>query len=196
MSIFDFFRRKANSRKQTEEKTSAEQTEFAQEVLKIISPTVEKFGFVHHSTQIKEYSAKIIWRKKNQYVEVTSTNYPTDYPYYYNIVLGEGSSDNFFESDWNSVAVWALARVLEPTADVNSYDFPLGESIEKSICEANQDLIKYGESFLAGDLAVFSQARKLINEKREPYKIHAPDENGIYITTVEPKSAEQKEKYS
>ena len=204
MSIFDFFRRKTNSGKPVEEKVllkqeesaSIEQMEFAQEVLKVISSTVEKFNFILYSTQIKKYSTKIIWKKNNQYVEVTSTNYPTDYPYYYNIVLGEGDSDNFFESDWNSVAIWALARVIDPTADINSYDFPFGEKVTESINEANEHLLKYGQSFLSSDLTIFIQARKLINQKREPYKISTPDENGIYITTVEPKSAEQKEKYS
>jgi hypothetical protein len=196
MSIFNFFRRKTNPGKKTEEKASIEQMEFAEEVLKVIAPTIEKFNFVLYSTQIKKYSTKIIWRKENQYVKVTSTNYPTDYPYYYNIVLGEGNSDNFFESDWNSVAVWALVRVIEPTANINSYDFPFGEKVIESISDANKHLLKYGRSFLSSDLTIFNQARKLINEKREPYKIHAPDENGIYIETVEPKSAEQKEKYS
>ena len=198
MGLFDFFKHKQKPKpyKMEMEKPSIEQTAFTDNVLEIISPTVEKFGFKLDKTEIKTYWTTIVWRKENQYVEVKGTNYPTDYPYYYNIVLGAGSSDNFLESDWNSVAIWALARIIEPSANINSYEFPFGDSIKFSLTAANKHLLKYGETFLGGDLTIFEQARKLINEKREPYKIHSPDSNGKYKTTVDPKSAEQKKKFS
>jgi hypothetical protein len=57
-------------------------------------------------------------------------------------------------------------------------------------------LIKYGVSFLNGDLTLFLETRSDQNKNREPYKIHTPDKNGKYITTDEPTSADQKKKYS
>ena len=41
-----------------------------------------------------------------------------------------------------------------------------------------------------------SVAKAATVKSREPYKIHSPDENGNYKTTDEPKSVEQKKKYS
>lgn len=198
MGLLDFFRRKPKSElpKMETQKPSSEQGTFAELVLEIISPTVEHFGFKLFSKEVKTYSTTIVWRKDNQYIKVNSTNYPTDYPCYYNIVLGEGSSDDFFEYDWNSVAVWALAKVIEPTADINSYEFPLGDKVKYSLNASNKHLLKYGQTFLLGDLTVFYEARKRINENREPYKIYKPNQDGKYNTNDEPMSVEQKKKYS
>jgi hypothetical protein len=64
------------------------------------------------------------------------------------------------------------------------------------LANANTELEKYGETFLKSDLTLFYETRKNQNKDREPYKIHSPDITGNYRTTDEPKSAEQKRKYS
>ncbi|HTI61021.1 hypothetical protein [Mucilaginibacter sp.] len=199
MGIFDLFKR--NKKTIRNERSSSEQVAFAESVLLIISPTIEKFGFKRVEKTIKEYSTTITFRKRDQYIKVENSSYPTDYPYYYFIVLGEGSSDDFFEYDWNSVSLAALANIVDPTSDEISYWFPLGDSkfaetIKESIEKANQDILKYGATFLDGDLSMFYQARKKANEGREPYKISKMDENGAYQTTLDPESAAQKKKYS
>ena len=177
------------------EKPSIEQEKFTEVILKIISPEVERFDFKLHKKEVKTYSTTIVWKKKNQYVKVNSTSYPPD-GLYYNIILGEGDSDDFFEYDWNSVAIWALAQIISPKSKVISYDFPFDDGIEPSVKNANKDLLLYGETFLKGDLTVFYEARKKINKKRKPYKIHKLDETGKYSTEDEPTSAEKKKKYS
>jgi hypothetical protein len=198
VGLLDFFKRSKKSKIETvkTEEPSPEQALFADTVLEIISPTVENFGFVRYKTEVKTYSTNIIYRKGRQYIEINSSNYPTDYPYYYNIVLGEGDSDDFFEYDWNSIAIWAMARITHPTVNISSYDFPYGDSFKESIEMANSDLLKYADTFLNGDLTIFHQARKFINQNREPYKIHTPDKEGNYTTTDEAKSVKQKNKYS
>lgn len=198
MGLFDFFK-KGKSKpdmQDRKERPSEHELAFAQTVLNIIGPTIEKHGFELHRKEIKQYSTTIIWRKKKQYVKVNSTTYPTDYPYYYNIVLGEGDSDDVFEYDWNSVAIWALARVTNHNTDVASYDFPYNEKVKPSVEKAHEHLLAHAQTFLEGDLTTFYAARKMINKDREPYKIHSPDKDGNYQTTFEPKSMEQKKKYS
>ena len=177
------------------EKSSPEQERFAEFVIKIISPTVEQFEFELHKNEVENYSTTIVWRRGSQYVKIESTTYPPD-GLYYNIVLGEGDSDDFFEYDWNSVAIWALAQITAPKAKVVSYDFPFGDNVKNSVKNANKDLLLYGETFLKGDLTVFYEARKKINKKRQPYKIHKPNKNGVYETENEPISVEKKKKYS
>lgn len=198
MKLFDLFKknRKSKIEKQDRNETPSDhELSFAQAILGIIGPAVEEYGFELYSKKIKKYSTTIIWRKDKQYIKVNSTTYPLD-GYYYNVILGEGSSDDFFEYDWNSVAIWALARVIKPDTDVVSYDFPYNDNIKPSIQIALKHLLTYGQTFLEGDLTTFQAARKMINENREPYKIHSPDKNGEYKTTDEPISVEQKKKYS
>jgi len=199
MGIFDFFKR--NKKAAKDEKPSSEQVAFAEHVLLIISQTGERFGFKRVRKEIKRYSTTITFRKRNQYLKVENSSYPTDYPYYYSIVLGEGDSDDFFEYDWNSVSLAALVNIVSPKSNEISYRFPIGDpkfadTIKGSLENANQDLVKYGATFLNGDLSIFHQARKKINEEREPYKISVIDQNGTRQTTYDPKSAEQKKKYS
>lgn len=199
MRLFNFFKRKNKSKQEkqvSDEKPSDHELAFAQAVLDIIGPTIEKNGFVLHSKEIKQYSTNLTWRKKKQYIKVNSTTFPTDYPYYYNIVLGEGDSDDFFEYDWNSVAIWALARVSNPDTEIVSYDFPYDDKIKSSVETAHSHLLTYGQTFLNGDLSTFYAARKMVNKDREPYKIYTPDKDGNYQTIFEPKSVEQKKKYT
>jgi len=110
--------------------------------------------------------------------------------------LGEGDSDDFFEYDWNSVAIWALARVTNPDTEVVSYDFPYDDKVKPSVEKANEHLLAYGQTFLDEDMTTFYEARKMINKDRKPYKIHSPDKDGNYQTTDQSKSVEQKKKYS
>ena len=203
MRILDFFgRNKIPHAKLTDaDNPSPERAAFAENVLLIIIPSVEKFGFKRTKAEIKTYSTTIVFRKEKQYIKISSTSYPTDYPYYYNIILGEGDSDDFVEYDWNSVSLFELAKVINPLTNVNSYNFPVGDpkfadTINLSIAKTNKDLLRYGSSFLNGDLSVFYHARKKVNESREPYKISKIGDNGTYHTAYDSKSAEQKKKYS
>ena len=198
MGLLDFFKRNKKSEVETvtTKKPSPEQTLFANTVLEIISPTVEQFGFARNRTEVETYLTTIIFRKDNQYVKVSGSTYPTDYPYSYNIVLGDGDSEDFFEWDWNSIALWRLKNKIDPTIKAKEYEFPLGDKVKFSLSNANKELLKYAESFLQGDLNLFYETRSDQNKEREPYKIHKPDNNGKYITIDEPVSVEQKKKYS
>lgn len=196
MWLLDFFKttKKESSETIKREKPSEEQTFFADTVLKVFNPTLENFGYKRHKTEVKTYSSCLVWRKEEKYIKIESTSYPTDY--FYNVVLGEGDSDDFFEYDWNSIALWRLKKTLYPERKAQEYEFPLDEKVESSILKANNDLLKYGHSFLNDKLEYFYEARTEQNKDRKPYKIHTPNQEGIYITEAQPKSVKQKEKYS
>lgn len=198
MGLLDFFRKNKKPKAATAETEtpSAEQLLFANAVLDIISPTLEPYGFVPNRTEVKTYSTTIVYKKGSQYIKVNSTSFPTDYPYYFNIILGEGDSEDFYEFDWNSIALWALAHTIDPQAALASYDFPYGQQVVAGVQQAQSDLLTYGSSFLNGDLTLFYKARKATNQAREPYKIYSRNANGLYTASDEPKSAEQKRKYS
>ena len=198
MGLLDFFRRNKKSKTETVKtsKPSPEHILFADTVLEIFSPTVEQFGFVRHRTEIETYLTIIIFRKDEQYIKISGSTYPTDYPYYYNIVLGEGDSEDFLEWDWNSVALWRLKTKIDATAKPQEYEFPFRDKVKLSVSNANKELLKYADTFLNGDLILFYETRSEQNKGREPYKIHTPDKNGKYTTTDEQTSVEQKKKYS
>jgi len=198
MGIFDFFKRKKKLKSETVKtiKPSPEQTLFAENVLEIIGPTVETFGFISHRIEIENYFTTIIYRKDKQYIKIIATTYPTDYPYHYNIVLGEGDSEDFYEWDWNSTALWRLKTKIEPNANAMEYEFPYDDKVKFSVLNANEELLKYAGTFLHGDMTLFYETRSEQNKNREPYKIHRPDKDGNYKTIDEPISVEQKKKYS
>lgn len=177
-------------------KPSPEQTLFANTVLEIISPTVESFGFVKDSIEIKQYSTNIIFRKGKLYIKISSSTYPRDQPYFYNLILGEGDSENFYEFDWNSIALWRLKTKINARAKAKEFKFPYGDKVKFSVINANNELVKYADSFLHGELTIFYEIRSQQNKNREPFKIHTPDKDGNYQTTDDPKSVEQKKKYS
>ena len=198
MGILDFFKRNKKSKTETVKtsKPSPEQTLFADNVLEIISPTVETFGFVRHRTELEKHFTTIIFRKDKQYIKISGSTYPTDYPYSYNVILGEGDSEDFSEWDWNSIALWRLKTKIDLKAKAKEYEFPYGDKVKFSVSNANKELLKYADTFLHGDMTLFYETRSEQNKNREPYKIHTPDKDGNYKTTDEPLSVEQKKKYS
>ena len=198
MGLLNFFKQNKKNKEEIvkTKKPSPEHTLFANTVFEIISPTIEKFGFIRHRTEIEKYLTTIIFRKDKQYIKISGSTYPTDYPYSYNIILGEGNSEDFFEWDWNSIALWRLKNKIDPKTQAKDFDFPYGDKVKLSILNANKELIKYADSFLNGDLTLFYEIRNKQNKDREPYKIHSPDKTGKYMTTDEPKSVEQKKKIS
>lgn len=169
---------------------------FSKVVLQIISPTVEQYGFVRHKKKAEKFFTEIIFRKNSQYIKISASTYPTDYPYFYNIILGDGDSDGFPEYDWNSIALWRLKRKLNPAVKAEQYAFPSAEEMQVSLTKANQELLKYANDFMTGDMTLFYETRSERNKLREPYKIHAPNKFGIYETADDPKSAGLKKKYS
>ena len=198
MNVLKFFIHNRKLKNETVEtkKASTEQILFAESALEILNPKIESFGFERTKTKIEKHFTQIIFRKENQYLKISSSTYPTDYPYSYNIILGEGDSESFPETDWNSISLWWLKKYLEPNSKVKEYDFPFNEKVKFSLEKAEEELIKYGITFLNGDLQKFYEARKELNKAREPYKIHTKDENGKYISEYEKESMELKQKFS
>ena len=196
MGIFDFMKGNKKAKSERTEKPSPEQKLFSEKAIEIIVPTFENFGFKKHRIEIGEHSSTIIYRKEKQYLKITSTTYPRDYPYCYNIILGEGDSEDFYEYDWNSIALWKFKEKIDPKLKASEYTFPTEKGVKPSLENANSELWKFGLTFLNGDLSLFNEIRKEQTKNRETYKIHSQDKNGIYKTTNEPKSEEQKKKYS
>jgi hypothetical protein len=115
MKHLDFFKR--NKKSKTEivriRKPSPEQILFADTFLEIISPTVEQFDFLRHKTEVAQYCTTIVFRKDKQYIKISGSTYPRDYPYFYNIILGEWNSEDVAEYDWNSIALWRLKSKID-----------------------------------------------------------------------------------
>jgi hypothetical protein len=198
MNILNFFKQNRKLKNETVEtvKASTEQLLFAENALEILSPEIESFGFERTKTKIEKNFTQIIFRKGNQYIKIIGSTYPTDYPYSYNIILGEGESESFPETDWNSISLWRLKNQIEPNSVAKAYDFPFNEKVKFSLENAKNELVKFGIIFLNGDLDKFYEARKEQNKDREPYKIYSKDRNGNYVTVYEKESMELKQKYS
>lgn len=74
--------------------------------------------------------------------------------------------------------------------------FPFDDNVKSSVSYAKEELLKYADKFLHGDLTLFYEVCSEQNRNRQPYKIHTLDKNGKYSRTDEPKSAKQKRKYN
>jgi len=198
MNIFKFFNQNKKIKDVNIETkgASTEQILFAKNALEILSSQIESFGFERTKIKIENHFTQIIFKKENQYLKISGSTYPTDYPYSYNIILGEGDSENFPETDWNSISLWSLKKKIEPSSKANEYEFPFNEKVKYSIENAKEELIKFGITFLNGDMNKFYEARKEQNQVREPYKIHSKDVNGNHVTEYEKESMELKQKYS
>lgn len=170
MNILKFFKQNRNAKNVTveAERASAEHILFAEKTLEVLSSNIESFGFERTKTKIKKYVTEIIYKKDNRYIKISGSTYPTDYPYCYNIIFGEGDSENFPENDWNSIALWKLKKLIEPDSKAKEYEFPFNEKVQFSIENANIELLRFGITFLNGEMEKFYEVRKEQNAIREP----------------------------
>ncbi len=136
---------------------SPEQTLFAETVLEIFTPTFAKYGFIVHSTTIRQYSSTVIFEKDQQSVKVSSSTHPLDYPDSYDIRLGD------------SGFIWIYLSELQSEADgfkYCEYSFPYKGEFRISISNANEALVKYTEPFLLGDPKFLSEVDARLDRNR------------------------------
>ena len=144
MNILKFFKQNGKAKNETVEtgKASTEHILFAEKTLEILGSNIESFGFERTKTKIEKYFTEIIYKKDKRYIKISGSTYPTDYPYCYNIIFGEGDSENFPETDWNSIALWKLKKFIEPNSKAKEYEFPFNEKVKFSLENAEKQLDK------------------------------------------------------
>jgi hypothetical protein len=139
-----------------------------------------------------------------RYIAVSVTADPREPPFYSNVMLGDGSVD-WPDRDWNSVALWRLAREHGAGDEVSPGSYPLSDSAEGQpipsdlgplFTRMRDDLISFAADFLRDDLRAFRRARAAQTDARSPYMIHRPDGRGGYVSSVDPASAKLKERFS
>ncbi|HET6422646.1 MAG TPA: hypothetical protein VFG20_03120 [Planctomycetaceae bacterium] len=164
--------------------------DFGNLALAIFKEPLRQYGFKRESKKTEKYFCNVVFVNGERYVRITANVHPRDYPPYFNVILGEGPRD-FFESDWNSIALWRLKNLKTFTDTGRPYSHVNKENLPELLEHARDELLEFGEDFLSGDVALFHRARSEMNTGREPYKILS---NGTW--TFEPKSVELKEKNS
>lgn len=169
--------------------------EFGRLVLLKFRHPLSKFGYKRELKKVTDFSCNIIYGNGEKYIKIVANINPRDYPPYFNIVLGEGGR-NFFESDWNSIALWRMKRWIKNDPKASEYSLKEPIDLDNLLKTALDDLQTYGISFLSGDMNTFYQVRTDQNKDREPYKIYKPDEVGKYVMHDDPMSLKLKKKYS
>ena len=180
MGIFDFLKPRNNS------KPSRKHISFSNLALEIIGNPLEENGFEFYRKKVETYFTTIIWTKEKQYVKLSASDFPTDYPYTFDIILGEGNCDDFFESEWDSISISDIQKLSEPNKKYNGYDFPKKSKFRESLEKAKTDLSEFGNGFLNGNLELFYKARILTNGEKKPEKIIKKDKNGKVIVELLP----------
>lgn len=155
---------------------------------------LETYGFLKNSNKIETNIIEHVYVKHDLYIKIIVSFNLRDFPYYFNIALGEGPL-SFPESDWNSIPLW---RLSEPSSSTKAGYYLIEDitNIDQVLEHGRLDLEKYGSNFLNGELSTFKEARKSQNKEREPYKVYIPKEDGTHEKIVDEDSKRLKKKYS
>lgn len=152
-------------------------------------------GFEIESKEIEDFFCTMIYRKQTTYLKISASTHPRDYPNHYNLILGDGSSD-WPDTDWNSIALWRIKEEVSPELKAKEYSLSNFNKIDYNLKNAKNELEKYGNSFLNGDLTLFKKVRQDINKLREPYKIYQLDKKGRFTAILDSISKRLKDKFS
>jgi hypothetical protein len=170
----------------------------------VFSPLLLSHGFTPGAARLDPASCQQEYCAGALYIVVSISSDPREPPPYSNVVLGEGSLE-WPDRDWNSVALWRLARDCggEDAASLGTYplsDGSLTQALPTDLvplfARMRDDIISVASSFLRGDLRAFRRSRALQARARSPYLIHRPDGHGGYVSSVDPASAKLKEQFS
>ena len=161
----------------------------------IFDDFLKQFGFKSDIKEVKDFFCTMIYKKNDLYIKINANIHPKDYPYYYNVILGQGNTD-WPDTDWNSIALWLIKKEISPDLKAKEFSLTDFDKIDYSLKNAKSELEKYGDSFLKGDLTIFKKVRQEINQQREPYKIHHKDKTGRFKTIIDSVSQKLKDKFS
>jgi len=187
MGIFGFLRTKENIH------PSKKHRAFSNIAIETIGSLVEKHGFHLHAEKNERFFTTIIWKKEKQYLKISATDYPME-PSQYDIILGEGNCDDFFESEWDSISICDIKRFLASDTNPIEYDFPKKRELQTSLENAKIELLKFGNDFLHGNMDVFYRVRFLTNGATKPEKIIVKDATGNVDFEMLPYTAVKKPK--
>lgn len=172
---------------------------FLQRFSQIIRENFDAFllekGFNFKSQILDKYFFMRVYRKNNEYIEIAANMHPMDFPYSWNILLGEGAS-GMPEGDWNKVALWCLMRRLgNPLAKEFSLSDAGVDKLNEDVKSAKNDLERFGNLFLDGDLKLFHEVRSSVNQNREPYKKSIVEDDGSLSMVEDENSKKLRDKY-
>jgi hypothetical protein len=197
VSLFKFFKKRKKVPQDESKIPSIEQKDFSDAALEVFKPLLVSKGFSLTKNEVEKYFTYITFRKGTLYIKITGDTFPTSVPWGFNVILGTGDSETFLEYDWNSIGLWQLKLTIDPTANETDYGFRYdGKVSMDQLIKAKDDLLKYGNSFLHGDLTLFLETRKSLNKKRDPYRISSLDEDDNRQIRHDDQSLEMKKKFS
>jgi hypothetical protein len=162
------------------------------------------YGFSPAAARLGPKSCEQDYCAGHRYIAVSVSADPREPPSYSNIVLGEGSVE-WPERDWNSVALWRVARDNGGGEKASLGTYPLAhESLNQASASGlvpiftrmRDDLVAVASDFLNGDLSAFRRSRAFQTRGRAPYAIHRPDGHGGYVSSVDLVSAKLKAQFS
>ena len=156
---------------------------------------LSNYDFLFLSEKLEKYYIEYIYIKGDLYIKFEINLYPQDFPYYFRIILGEGSLD-FPESDWNSTALWRIGQLNNPSSQAGYYTIEDIDDVKTLLKRALDDFERVGKEFLCGNLETFIAARKNQNINREPYKMYSKDKNKKIQIEYDSNIIELKSKYS
>ena len=136
---------------------SPEHLDFANAVLEVFDPIARKWEFTRQETRVTELYTQIRFLKENQGFTIVASTDDQDRPSNYNVIL-DGRHPR--EGNWYSFALWRLMRDAGVKAYATEYAFPTRENITPSLEVAANDLLRFGRSFLEGDLQLFEMSRR------------------------------------
>ncbi len=166
---------------------------------KVIKDNFDDFlsskGFEFRSEVVDQYFFDRSYRKGSQYIKITASIHPQDIPYFWNILLGEGSSE-MPESDWNTIVLWRLMRHLGKSSarEFSLVDKKTDELME-DVRSAKNDLERFGKSFLDGDLSIFYEVRSSVNQDRALYQKSTVEDDGSFKVVDDEEAKKLKEKF-
>ncbi len=151
------------------------------------------YKFKLKSKEIKSYFCNIVFVNGERYITISANIHHRDNPPYFNIILGEGSLD-FCEVDWNSIALWRLKNLILKNDSGKEYSLESVCKLSKLLEHSRDELLKFGDSFLKGDVKLFRQVLFEMNKSRQSYKIYSINKNGNYSVNDDPISVIMKNK--
>ena len=131
------------------------QIEFINEVLEVFNDALSSYNFTLFRKEVKAFGCEIIWIKNKSYIIIFQNTHPHDAPGHFGILLGEFKGDTYKYDEDECIGLWQMKLNKDNSeASINNH-LPLKKDLKTKLLKEKEDLLKYGQGFLNGNLNDF-----------------------------------------
>ena len=133
--------------------------EFINKVLEVFNDVLSSYNFTLFRKEVQAFGCEIIWIKNKSYINIFLNTHPHDAPKHFGILLGEFKGDTYKYDEDECIGLWQIKLKKDNSEARNKNHKTLKKGFKTELFKEKEDLLKYAQEFLNGNLDDFNMIK-------------------------------------